>query len=104
MLPHRQRLDQGPRKSSWKKATCTPVVIRSFKHHTGDSTISFVLFSPQFREDTLEVVKGSPLLFFFHQLHERGLTGRRLFRIPPCNEGIISLQAFMSSVGFEPRP
>ncbi|GFV51216.1 hypothetical protein TNCV_2545651 [Trichonephila clavipes] len=34
----------------------------------------------------------------------RGLTARRLFRVPPCLEGTMHLQPFLSSPGFEPRP
>ncbi|GFV14025.1 uncharacterized protein TNCV_525021 [Trichonephila clavipes] len=50
----------------------TPLVIRSFEHHAGDSTIWLdstpILNYPQ---NTLEVVKGLPPLFPFHQPHEK---------------------------------
>ncbi|GFT88861.1 hypothetical protein TNCV_906741 [Trichonephila clavipes] len=31
-------LVRDPRNSSWQRAKCTPVVIRSFEPHSGDST------------------------------------------------------------------
>ncbi|GFT73138.1 hypothetical protein TNCV_2554251 [Trichonephila clavipes] len=46
------------------------VVSHSFAHHTSDST--FWLSSALIlRKNTLEVVKGLPLLFPFHQPHKR---------------------------------
>ncbi|GFX97471.1 hypothetical protein TNCV_2840311 [Trichonephila clavipes] len=69
------------------------VVIRSFEHHTDDSTIW--LFSTLIlRENTLGVVRGLPS-------HERTC---QLFRVPPCHKGTLHLQKSMLSSGFEPGP
>ncbi|GFU61571.1 hypothetical protein TNCV_844311 [Trichonephila clavipes] len=50
---------------------CTPVVSRSFKHRTGDSTILLgsPLLPPILWADTLGVVRDLPPLFPFHQSH-----------------------------------
>ncbi|GFW73704.1 hypothetical protein TNCV_1541581 [Trichonephila clavipes] len=50
------------------------------------------------------VVRGLPPLFPFHTNLTRGLAARRLFKVPPCCEGIIHLKTSMSSPGFEPSP
>ncbi|GFX54782.1 uncharacterized protein TNCV_2556681 [Trichonephila clavipes] len=74
----------------------TPVVSRSFEHHTGDSKIW--LDSAQFRGITLWGGQRPPTNL------TRGLVARRLFRVPSCRKGTIHLQTSMSSPGFEPSP
>ncbi|GFV95356.1 transposable element Tcb2 transposase [Trichonephila clavipes] len=62
--------DGGPRNSSWETARCTPVVSRIFEHHTSDSTVQLDSIAI-LRENPLEVVKGFPPLFPFHQTPEK---------------------------------
>ncbi|GFX97221.1 hypothetical protein TNCV_557111 [Trichonephila clavipes] len=58
--------DRSPQNSSWQGARCTPVVNRSFEHHTGDSTI-WLVSTPILRENTL----GLPPLIPCRQPHVR---------------------------------
>ncbi|GFS85926.1 hypothetical protein TNCV_1219241 [Trichonephila clavipes] len=76
-------------------ASCTSVVTRSFKHHTGDSTI-FGSVPPQFRGRTPWSWSEAS------QPHERTIGSTA--KVPPCNEDNLHLQTSMSSPGFEPRP
>ncbi|GFU42925.1 b-cell receptor CD22 [Trichonephila clavipes] len=62
--------DRGPRNSWQQRAKCTPVVSRCFEQHTGDST-SWLGSTPILKGNLLEVDKGLPPLFPFHQPHER---------------------------------
>ncbi|GFY07821.1 hypothetical protein TNCV_4287571 [Trichonephila clavipes] len=73
-------------------------VIRSFEHHTCGSTI-WLGPTPILRENTLGWSGATHL-----SPHERGFAARRLFRVVPCCEGTMQLQAFIPSPGFEPRP
>ncbi|GFW04370.1 hypothetical protein TNCV_877421 [Trichonephila clavipes] len=57
MPPDRQRPDQGPTKFIMAKGYVTPVVIRSFEHHTCDRMI-WLGFTPILRENTLGVARG----------------------------------------------
>ncbi|GFV22619.1 hypothetical protein TNCV_2078101 [Trichonephila clavipes] len=49
-----------------KRLRVTPIVSRSFEHHTGDKTI-LLGFTAILREIILEVVRSLPPLFLFHQ-------------------------------------
>ncbi|GFT90499.1 hypothetical protein TNCV_4491871 [Trichonephila clavipes] len=82
------------------KGQATPVVSRSFEHHTGDRTI-WPVFTPILREDTLGWSGASHLSSPSTNL-TRGLVARWLFREPPYREGTMHLQTSMSS-GFEHR-
>ncbi|GFV56289.1 hypothetical protein TNCV_106451 [Trichonephila clavipes] len=93
--------DQGPRNSSWQRAKCTPVVHRSFEHHSDDSTF-WLGSTPNLRENTLRLIRGLPPLFPFHQPHERTcvtITNKST----QCRKSIIYLQTSMPSPEFEPR-
>ncbi|GFT11237.1 hypothetical protein TNCV_1143751 [Trichonephila clavipes] len=80
----------------------TPVVSRSFEHHTGGSTIW--LDSAQFRGRTLWGWSEASRLSSPSINLTRGIAARRLFRVPSCRAGTIHLQTSMSSPGFEPSP
>ncbi|GFW33316.1 hypothetical protein TNCV_2859931 [Trichonephila clavipes] len=93
--------DRGPRNSSRQKTTCTPVVIRIFEHHAGDST--FWLGSTPILKVVPGDGQGLPPLFPSVNL-TRGLVARRLFRVPPCHESTTHLQTSMPSLRYESRP
>ncbi|GFV48103.1 hypothetical protein TNCV_3027861 [Trichonephila clavipes] len=95
--------DRGPRNSSWQRATCTHVVIRSFEHHPGDS-LFWLCPTPILRENTLWMARGASHLYSPSIYLTRGLVARRLFRVPPCRKGTLHLQTSMSSSVLEPSP
>ncbi|GFX16163.1 hypothetical protein TNCV_4704191 [Trichonephila clavipes] len=79
-----------------------PVVIRSFEHHTGDSTIQ-PISTPILREKTLGVgIRASHLSIPSTNLM-RGFAARRLFKVPTCREGAMQLQTSMPFPGLEAR-
>ncbi|GFW74817.1 hypothetical protein TNCV_5137961 [Trichonephila clavipes] len=80
-----------------KGLSCKTVVIRSFKHDTGDNMI-WLLSTPILRERTESSHFSSHSNNF-----TRELAARRMFRLTPCRKGTIHLQAFMPSPGFKPR-
>ncbi|GFX23865.1 hypothetical protein TNCV_1788961 [Trichonephila clavipes] len=60
--------DRDPRNSLLHRASCTPVVSRSFEHQIGEQN-DLERFHPNFlMENTLEVARVLPTLFF-HQPH-----------------------------------
>ncbi|GFU84547.1 hypothetical protein TNCV_3238561 [Trichonephila clavipes] len=90
--------DQGTRNSSQQKARYTPVVIRSFERHSGNSTF-WLSYTPILRENTLNVVRTSHLsplstnlIKSSHEVGGKGREARRLFRVPPCRKGTIYLE------------
>ncbi|GFU06968.1 uncharacterized protein TNCV_503471 [Trichonephila clavipes] len=64
--------------------TLTPVVSRSFEHHTGNRVI-FLGSTPVLRESTLG--SGVSHLSFPSTSLTKELAARRLFRLPPSSEG-----------------
>ncbi|GFW44900.1 hypothetical protein TNCV_4512141 [Trichonephila clavipes] len=62
--------DRGTQNSSSERARCMPLVIRSFQHHAGDSTLR-LSSSTILREKVSRMVRGLPSIFSFHQPHER---------------------------------
>ncbi|GFX45353.1 hypothetical protein TNCV_1026131 [Trichonephila clavipes] len=75
----RQRPDQSPRNSSQQGAELyATVIIHSFEHNTGDSTI-WLDSTPILRENTL-------------------------WESTPCRKDIIHLQISIPSPEFEPKP
>ncbi|GFU26086.1 hypothetical protein TNCV_5105441 [Trichonephila clavipes] len=65
----------------------------------------FALFQPNFEgEQTPFGWSGTTHLSSSSTNLTRGLAARRVFKVPPCREGTIHLQASMSPPGFEPRP
>ncbi|GFX21805.1 hypothetical protein TNCV_2310841 [Trichonephila clavipes] len=62
--------DRGLKHSSRKRPSGTPVVSRSFGYHTDDGTI-WLGSIPILKGNALEVVRGFPPLFTFHQPHKR---------------------------------
>ncbi|GFX95948.1 hypothetical protein TNCV_2085281 [Trichonephila clavipes] len=58
----------------------------------------------QILRTTLWGSSGASHLSFPSTDLKRRLAARRLFRGPPCREGIIHLQTSVPSPGFEPRP
>ncbi|GFU22862.1 hypothetical protein TNCV_4966081 [Trichonephila clavipes] len=67
-------------------------------------TIRFCSVPPQFRGRKPWGWPGTSHLSSSSNNHTRGLTARRLFRVPPCHKGTIHLQTSMSSPGFKPSP
>ncbi|GFV54548.1 hypothetical protein TNCV_955311 [Trichonephila clavipes] len=51
--------DRGPRNSSQQRATCMPVVIRSFKHQTAIETGEIPLVSELFLDDFVSILSVS---------------------------------------------
>ncbi|GFX48961.1 hypothetical protein TNCV_2797521 [Trichonephila clavipes] len=100
MPPTRQCQIEAKEIHQGKELDCTPFVSRSYEHHAIDST-TWLASIPVFRENTLRGEGSS--LFPFYQPHER-TGGSTFFRVPPCREGTIHLQASMSSAGFKPGP
>ncbi|GFU87236.1 hypothetical protein TNCV_738131 [Trichonephila clavipes] len=80
----------------------TSVVSRSYEHHAGNITIG-LSSTLIFRENTLGMVRDSHI-FSPSTNHQRVLSARRLFRVPPCLKGTIQLQTYMPSPVFEPWP
>ncbi|GFV39900.1 hypothetical protein TNCV_1850371 [Trichonephila clavipes] len=72
------------------------------EHHADDSTI-WLSSTLILRESTLGWSGASHLSSSSTNL-TRGLRARRLFRVHPCREGTVHLQASMPSPGFEHRP
>ncbi|GFW88039.1 hypothetical protein TNCV_217111 [Trichonephila clavipes] len=81
------------------KVYVTPVVIRSFEHHTCDSTI-WLISTPILRENSWGW-SGASRPSNPSTNHMRGLAAQRLIRVPQCRKGTIHLQTSMSSPGFE---
>ncbi|GFU85058.1 hypothetical protein TNCV_1553211 [Trichonephila clavipes] len=85
------------------KGLLTPVLNRSFEHHTGDRTL-YLGSTPILRENTLEEGQGPP------NSHPLQLTSREDLRVDGClkstlcREDTIHLQTCMFSPGFETRP
>ncbi|GFW26752.1 hypothetical protein TNCV_2851421 [Trichonephila clavipes] len=57
--------------------------------------------SPFLTQNILEVIRALPLLFPFHQPHDRTCG---YLKVPPCRKVIHHLQTSMHSLGFKPRP
>ncbi|GFU75578.1 uncharacterized protein TNCV_2862931 [Trichonephila clavipes] len=96
--------DRGPRISSRQSVRFTPVIVRSFEHHAGDSTI-YVSSSVILKENTLEGSRqGDYHLSFSTTNLTRRFAVRRLFGMSPCPTSTIHLQTSMLSSGFEPKP
>ncbi|GFV54417.1 hypothetical protein TNCV_57681 [Trichonephila clavipes] len=74
-----------------------PVVSLDLEHYAGDRTI-LLGSAPILREHPGGGEEPSPSTNL-----TRELAARRLFRVPPCRESNIHLQASMPSPGFEPR-
>ncbi|GFU76751.1 hypothetical protein TNCV_2391461 [Trichonephila clavipes] len=70
---------------------------RSFEHHTGDD---LARFHPNFEGEYPGGGQGPPTSLPLPTSRE----DFRRFKVPPCREGTIHLQATMSSPGFEPSP
>ncbi|GFV26269.1 hypothetical protein TNCV_64581 [Trichonephila clavipes] len=90
--------DRGLRNSSRQRDTCTPVISRSFGHH---STI-WLGSTPILREHPGDG-QGSRLSSPSKKL-TRGFEVRGLFRVILCRNGTVHSQTSMPSPGFEPRP
>ncbi|GFT87620.1 hypothetical protein TNCV_3866521 [Trichonephila clavipes] len=81
----------------------TPVVSRSFEHHTGDGTI-WLGSSTNLEEEHSEGGQEASHLSTSSTNPTRGHAAQRLCRVPPCRKGTIHLQTSMTSPRFEPSP